>query len=194
MIQAAVLKALISDREPLSKYCPLTGLEPYKVTTTPEVGAAFIPLTSGVEALFGLPSVPVDTHSTGQLVATFPSLLQGVDTSVSQDTPPAPQPKATGPSGTPKSGVLYHANKYHLLIPLPDARRHPAPLSEHRCCLTAHLKSLPPKATPPQQAHDESDAEYSSASEEESVGLTAFREFAHPQIQGSSYPNTEPFI
>ena len=171
--QAIAQGVAVSDGEPPSKKSrPSSGPAPQLVTTTPEVEVAFLPLTSGVEAPFGLPPVQVEIHSTGKQGPTFPSLPQGPPSQSAPASPPAP----TGPSGPRKTRRVSWRPQIGAFDPFTRRKTKPRPVvGTDRRLLTAQRTKLPPpkKSPPPQQVDYDSDAEYSSASEEESVGLTA---------------------
>lgn len=64
-LQPAAEEAIVFNREPLLKSCRPTGPEPCLVAT--------LPPTLGVEAPFGLTTVPAETHPTDQQASNFPS-------------------------------------------------------------------------------------------------------------------------
>lgn len=153
LIPAAAAGTVVSDGEPpWKKSCPPIGPEPCLDKTTPIVGSAFLPLTSGVETPFSLPAVPAETNPTGQQ-APFPSLPQGMDTDTPQDTPPVPDHKSTGPLGPRKIHPVALRPQIGSFDPFTWHETMPRPVVSTGSHLldAQRTKHLPLKKTPAQQ-------------------------------------------
>ena len=106
-------EAASSDEEPpTKKSCPPSGPAPDWVTSIPTVGAAVLPITSGVEDPFGLPSALDDPTTNPVQEPTFPSQSRAIhvedqqgNSSVDFTSPPPEVSTPTSPSHLKDSGA-----------------------------------------------------------------------------------------